>query len=94
MKSRKAPRPDGFLAGFYQKNWELVEKNVCDFVQYVWRNPSAISDVNNIDICLIPKVNQPYLVSPTQQNKNTYILCVLFHFTIFGCFSIPFHLCK
>ncbi|PNX73217.1 ribonuclease H [Trifolium pratense] len=63
MKPWKAPGPDGFPAGFYQKSWEVVKEKVCDFVKEVWRNPSAISTVNQTDICLIPKISQPEYVN-------------------------------
>lgn len=63
MKPWKAPGPYGFPVGFYQKDRETVRRSVCDFVQHVWRNPSAVSDVNKTDIYLILKVNQPQLVN-------------------------------
>lgn len=63
MKSWKVPGPDDFPAGFYQKDWETVGMNVCEFVKNVWKTPSIISDVNKTDICLIPKVMQPQVVN-------------------------------
>jgi hypothetical protein len=63
MNPWKAPGPDGFPAGFFQKSWEVVGSNVCDFVKEVWRNPSHIATVNQTDICLIPKVQQPEFVN-------------------------------
>lgn len=36
---------------------------MCDFVKQVWANPSCIAEVNQTDICLIPKVNQPQIVA-------------------------------
>jgi hypothetical protein len=63
MSPWKAPRPDGFPAGFYQHSWDTVGTSVCDFVKNVWRTPSGIAMVNQTDICLIPKVDQPELVS-------------------------------
>jgi len=59
----KAPGPDGFPAGVFQKSWEVVGKNVCDFVREVWLNPSHIATVNQTDICLLPKVQQPEFVN-------------------------------
>jgi hypothetical protein len=53
----------GFPAGFFQKSWEIVGKNLCDFVRDVWRNPSHIASVNQTDICLIPKVPHPEFVN-------------------------------
>jgi len=55
----KAPGPDGFPAGFYQKSWGIVGKSVSDFVRIVWHNPQLLKDINYTDICLIPKVDQP-----------------------------------
>lgn len=49
--------------GFYQKSWELVGDNVCDFVIKMWDNPYEITKVNKTDICLIPKVENPTLVT-------------------------------
>jgi hypothetical protein len=63
MKPWKAPGPDGFPAGFYQKSWEVVGKSVCDFMRKVWDNPSELSLVNQTDICLIPKVEHPEFVN-------------------------------
>jgi hypothetical protein len=62
MQSWKAPGPDGFPAGFYQKSWDTVGNSVYRFVEEVWHNPSQIADVNHTDICLIPKVSNPEYV--------------------------------
>ncbi|WJX47132.1 hypothetical protein P8452_33857 [Trifolium repens] len=59
MHPWKAPGPDGFPAGFYQKSWDIVGSSVCNFVKNVWLNPSTIAEVNQTDICLIPKVSHP-----------------------------------
>ncbi|XP_058784072.1 uncharacterized protein LOC131658836 [Vicia villosa] len=58
MKPWKAPGPDGFPEGFYQKSWDIVGMNVTRFVQSTWSNPSYIGDYNKTDICLIPKYEQ------------------------------------
>jgi hypothetical protein len=63
MNPWKAPGPDGFPAGFYQKSWSIVGRKVCDFVKEVWTNPSIISEVNQTNICLIPKIQQPEYIS-------------------------------
>jgi hypothetical protein len=59
MNPWKAPGPDGFPAGFYQKSWNIVGRSVCDFVKKVWYNPLLLREVNFTDICLIPKVEHP-----------------------------------
>ncbi|PNX75251.1 ribonuclease H, partial [Trifolium pratense] len=63
MQPWKAPGPDGFPAGFYQKAWGTVGGSVCEFVCGVWDNPSVVSSVNQTDICLIPKIQQPEFIT-------------------------------
>ncbi|GAU13938.1 hypothetical protein TSUD_262650 [Trifolium subterraneum] len=63
MSPWKAPGPDGFPAGFYQKSWDIVGRSICDFVRKVWNTTSEIGVVNKTDICLIPKVPHPETVA-------------------------------
>jgi hypothetical protein len=63
MNPWKARGLGGFLAGFFQKSWSIVGNKVCGFVREVWSNPSLISEVNQTDICLIPKIQQPEYIS-------------------------------
>lgn len=34
MQPWKAPRPDGFPTGFYQKSWTTVGESVCEFLKH------------------------------------------------------------
>jgi hypothetical protein len=63
MGAWKAPGPDGYPAGFYQKNWSIIAPNMYEFVRHLWKNPEDISHVNTTDICLIPKIDKPEFVS-------------------------------
>jgi hypothetical protein len=63
MNPWKAPGPDGFPAGFFQKSWNIVGQHVCEFVREVWSNPSKVFEVNQTDICLIPKIQHPEYIS-------------------------------
>lgn len=48
--------PDGFLALFFQKNWDLVKKEVFDFVTESFKSRIALEGVNHTFLNLIPKV--------------------------------------
>jgi hypothetical protein len=63
MNPWKAPSPDRFPTGFFQKSWNIVGQQVCNFVHAVWLNPGKISEVNQTDICLIPKIQHPEYIS-------------------------------
>lgn len=51
--------PDGFLAHFYQSNWEVLEKEVCRFVLHVLNIGGSLKGVNDTFITLIPKLQEP-----------------------------------
>lgn len=57
MGKWKALGPDGFPAGFYQHEWDVVAKSLCEFAKRSWCNPEAVVQVNQTNICLIPKVS-------------------------------------
>lgn len=62
MTPWKAPRPDGFPVGFYKKLWKVVDIKVCEIVERSWENPTYITEVNQTNIFLIPKTQQPEYV--------------------------------
>lgn len=55
----KAPGPDGIQAFFYHKFWDIVGKDVCDFVKNYFQSASIPRDVNKTLIVLIPKCDNP-----------------------------------
>jgi hypothetical protein len=59
MKPNKAPGPDGFTAGFFQRHWQLIGNDVCAAV-LTFLNGSDMTDiVNNTILVLIRKVKNP-----------------------------------
>ncbi|PKA49314.1 integrator complex subunit 11 [Apostasia shenzhenica] len=51
----KAPGLDGFHALFYQKFWNLLGLEVCNFALSVLNDGLSLKDVNHTNIVLIPK---------------------------------------
>ncbi|XP_026419688.1 uncharacterized protein LOC113315639 [Papaver somniferum] len=51
--------PDGFQAGFYQSQWDIVGKDVIDVVQKFFITGFMPKDLNKTYIGLIPKVKDP-----------------------------------
>lgn len=56
MNRDSAPRPDGFGAFFFQKFWDIVEKDVCNAVMQVFQQSWLLPNFNSNLVVLIPKV--------------------------------------
>lgn len=63
MKPLVSPRPNGFSAQFYQKNWETMGDEVTSFVLNVLNKGDSTSAVNDTYFSLIPKVKNPKKVT-------------------------------
>ena len=55
----KAPGPDGMLATFLHKYWDIVGLNITNMVLNVLNSNMPIVEINKTNIALIPKSNQP-----------------------------------
>ena len=59
MHPTRAPGPDGMLAIFYQKYWNIVGSNVTSMVLNVLNLDNPMTELNKTNITLVPKVKQP-----------------------------------
>lgn len=59
MAPYKAPGPDGFHAGFYQKAWAHVGGTVIKHTIDFFTTGEMKRGLNNTLISLVPKVNNP-----------------------------------
>lgn len=59
MDPCKAPGPDGFTAGFYQKAWPIVGNEILKFASDFFLTGTFPTDTNDTVITLIPKVASP-----------------------------------
>jgi hypothetical protein len=59
MGANKAPRPDGFTAGFYQLHWDLLGANVTDGVLEFLNGGILPENLNRTTLVLIPKTRNP-----------------------------------
>ncbi|XP_059431505.1 uncharacterized protein LOC132165008 [Corylus avellana] len=63
MAPLKAPGPDGFPAEFFQKNWHIVGKDICNAILESLQSGSMPEFLNFTHIVLIPKLKNPSSVS-------------------------------
>jgi hypothetical protein len=59
----KAPRPDGFLARFFQRNWGTLKDKIIGAVQEFFKTGIMPEGANTTSIVIIPKVTNPCKLS-------------------------------
>ncbi|GKU96029.1 hypothetical protein SLEP1_g9310 [Rubroshorea leprosula] len=55
--SSKAPGPDGFNFNFIKKNWEIIKREVIDFIMEFHDKGRIVKGLNESFVVLIPKVS-------------------------------------
>lgn len=61
MEYNKAPRPDSFLAEFYQRFWDIIKHDLMNLFNKFHAGSLAIFGLNFRVITLIPKVKRSKL---------------------------------
>lgn len=59
MQPEKAPGPDGFPAGFFQKCWHFLGKEVWEAIEDSRWHKRVLKEANNTLLTLIPKKEKP-----------------------------------
>ena len=55
----KALGPDGLHAMFFQNEWDIMGRLVCDLMQEIFKNPQKIRENNDTILLHVLKVNNP-----------------------------------
>ncbi|GJX81479.1 RNA-directed DNA polymerase, eukaryota [Tanacetum coccineum] len=61
--SSKAPGPDGFSFAFVKKYWDIIQKDMFDFINSFFVSSEMPHGANSSFFTLIPKVNNPTLIT-------------------------------
>ncbi|GJR02100.1 RNA-directed DNA polymerase, eukaryota [Tanacetum coccineum] len=61
--SSKAPGPDGFSFAFVKKYWDIIQKDLYDFINSFFASSELPYGANSSFFTLIPKVNNPTLIT-------------------------------
>lgn len=63
INGNNAPWPDGFNASFYHTHWNEIGPYLVEDVQSSFRSGNLPAGINDIHVCLIPKIKRPQRVS-------------------------------
>uniref|UniRef100_A0A803Q2B9 Reverse transcriptase domain-containing protein n=1 Tax=Cannabis sativa TaxID=3483 RepID=A0A803Q2B9_CANSA len=55
----KAPGPDGYSNFFFQDNWELLGRDICEAVRSFLYSGKILKEINSTTLTIIPKVKCP-----------------------------------
>ncbi|GKD59503.1 hypothetical protein Tco_1297012, partial [Tanacetum coccineum] len=61
--SSKAPGPEGFSFAFVKKYWDIIQKDLYDFISSFFASSELPYGANSSFFTLIPKVNNPTLIT-------------------------------
>lgn len=59
LSADKAPGPDGFPIFFFQKFWDIISNNLCQFCFDFYKGKANLDRIDCSSIILIPKNNSP-----------------------------------
>lgn len=59
MNPFKSPDPDGFSAGFFQKSWHIIYKDLYSAIKNFFQNAYLPPEISQTNIILIPNINNP-----------------------------------
>lgn len=59
MGALKALGPNDYHAMFFQSQWDSIGEFACEFIKSCFQDPTKIDTVNDTDVILIPKVDNP-----------------------------------
>lgn len=78
LNPNKAPGPDGYNAGFFQKSWSVVGTEVTSAVRSFFRSGKLLTKANSTSIALVPKVPNPTKVGDYRPISccNTIYKCI------------------
>ena len=68
MSPLKAPGLDGFVASFYQNNWDMVGDEVSSAILESLNSGLINKELNFSYIALVPKIKKSYLCDPFSTN--------------------------
>ena len=78
MRPFKAPGIDGFPAGFYQTQWQIVGDSFCSGIKDIFKAHNVPSEINKTLIVLIPKSEHP----TSFKMYRPISLCTVFYKTV------------
>lgn len=62
MHPDKSPGPDGMTPGFYQKLWDMVNKDIASLVRDFFTYGTMMEGLTDTNMVLIPKKNHPQVM--------------------------------